>query len=180
MVEKQVEREILIDEPTDQDWFQGKGHERTAEALARAIKNFRDKDRSIGLDGPWGSGKSKASTTCFPKIVSELISSGDRISNSEKDNIVRHLLCVALEGENSLVLDAFLAVPRARIADYVKQSDSSTQTYLDGVLKQFTKNYKNLDFSKRIREMVHGKKKPKSWWDFWLDTGDGDTDTGEA
>ncbi|CUK08300.1 putative P-loop ATPase [Ruegeria denitrificans] len=52
------QREILIDEPSDQDLFQGKGHEKTALALSQAISEFQSQDRAIGLDGPWGSGKS--------------------------------------------------------------------------------------------------------------------------
>lgn len=53
-----IERVILIDEPSKEDLFHGKGHEKTASSLAKAIRDFKDKDRSIGLDGPWGSGKS--------------------------------------------------------------------------------------------------------------------------
>lgn len=53
-----VKRKILIDEPSKQDAFHGKGHDRTADALARAIAGFEGDDRAIGLDGPWGSGKS--------------------------------------------------------------------------------------------------------------------------
>lgn len=51
-------RTILIDEPSNEDHFNGKGHERTAVALSKAIANFSGNDRAIGLDGPWGSGKS--------------------------------------------------------------------------------------------------------------------------
>ncbi|MCQ1855979.1 P-loop NTPase fold protein, partial [Neorhizobium galegae] len=58
MTEEKVRREILLDEPSDTDLFHGKGHERTADALASAIKAFKNADRAIGLDGPWGSGKS--------------------------------------------------------------------------------------------------------------------------
>ncbi|KQS76406.1 P-loop NTPase fold protein [Rhizobium sp. Leaf383] len=51
-------RSILIDEPSREDQFNGKGHERTAIALSKAIATFYGNDRAIGLDGPWGSGKS--------------------------------------------------------------------------------------------------------------------------
>ncbi|MGV1776232.1 P-loop NTPase fold protein [Agrobacterium fabrum] len=53
-----IRRSILIDEPSNEDHFNGKGHERTAVALSKAIANFSGSDRAIGLDGPWGSGKS--------------------------------------------------------------------------------------------------------------------------
>ncbi|MAU45420.1 MAG: hypothetical protein CMP09_11475 [Yangia sp.] len=51
-------RKILPDTPSGVDAFNGKGHERTAEALADAIISFDGADHAIGLDGPWGSGKS--------------------------------------------------------------------------------------------------------------------------
>ena len=53
-----IERNILIDEPSKEDLFHGGGHKKTAIALAKAIECFKDKDRAIGIDGPWGSGKS--------------------------------------------------------------------------------------------------------------------------
>lgn len=58
VIGKTYERRIIIDEPSNKDLFLGKGHERTAMALADAITSFKDTDRAIGLDGPWGSGKS--------------------------------------------------------------------------------------------------------------------------
>ena len=58
MTDKTYSRNILIDTPSQIDAFQGKGHERTAKSLAVAISQFENSDRSIGLDGPWGSGKS--------------------------------------------------------------------------------------------------------------------------
>lgn len=51
-------RNVIVDTPTDKDLFRGKGHERTALSLATAIRKFDNDDRAIGLDGPWGSGKS--------------------------------------------------------------------------------------------------------------------------
>ena len=53
-----ITRNVIIDEPTGKDLFDGKGHERTAISLAEIIVKFDNKDRAIGLDGPWGSGKS--------------------------------------------------------------------------------------------------------------------------
>lgn len=48
---------FLPDEPEGADGFAGKGHERSARALANAIVKFSNDDRSIGLEGKWGSGK---------------------------------------------------------------------------------------------------------------------------
>ncbi|GAC1046063.1 P-loop NTPase fold protein [Rhizobium sp. No.120] len=58
MSDSEVARVILLDEPSSEDLFHGKGHDRTASALAAAIRDFRRADRAIGLDGAWGSGKS--------------------------------------------------------------------------------------------------------------------------
>tara|TARA_R110001583_G_scaffold10746_1_gene49429 strand:+ start:493 stop:4005 length:3513 start_codon:yes stop_codon:yes gene_type:complete len=48
---------FLSDNPVEEDGFSGKGHKRSAKALANAIVHFSDDDRSIGLEGAWGSGK---------------------------------------------------------------------------------------------------------------------------
>lgn len=55
---KEFKRKILVDEPTSSDNFIGQSHDRTANALAEAIYDFSEADRSIGLEGSWGSGKS--------------------------------------------------------------------------------------------------------------------------
>ena len=51
-------RKLLSDEPVDEDAFEGGGHKRSAESLARTIEELDDRDAVIGLDGKWGSGKS--------------------------------------------------------------------------------------------------------------------------
>lgn len=53
-----VSRTILDDAPSTEDRFSGGGHGRTARALARAIRQSRDSDQAIGLEGSWGAGKS--------------------------------------------------------------------------------------------------------------------------
>ncbi|MEJ1119772.1 P-loop NTPase fold protein [Phyllobacterium sp. CCNWLW109] len=69
-------RKILLDEPSQEDLFHGKGHDRTAAALASAIRNFSNADRAIGLDGPWGSGKSSVVGIAERKLQ---VSMGDDI-----------------------------------------------------------------------------------------------------
>jgi hypothetical protein len=49
---------ILQDSPASEDAFEGKGHQRTADALADAIDQLEDRDGAIGLEGSWGAGKS--------------------------------------------------------------------------------------------------------------------------
>lgn len=58
MAKDNITRRILIDEPSREDLFHGKGHARTAQALVDTIRTFQTEDRAVGLDGPWGSGKS--------------------------------------------------------------------------------------------------------------------------
>lgn len=53
-----VSRTLLDDAPGTEDKFSGGGHGRTARALARAIRQSRDSDQAIGLEGSWGAGKS--------------------------------------------------------------------------------------------------------------------------
>lgn len=49
---------IIPDEPSDQDQFFGAGHQRSATALAYAVEQLAERDGAIGLEGPWGAGKS--------------------------------------------------------------------------------------------------------------------------
>ncbi len=49
---------IIFDEPASYDAFEGGGHQRSASALADSIIQLADRDGAIGLEGPWGSGKS--------------------------------------------------------------------------------------------------------------------------
>ena len=49
---------IIPDEPADQDQFFGAGHQRSANALGYAVEQLAERDGAIGLEGPWGAGKS--------------------------------------------------------------------------------------------------------------------------
>ena len=70
--QERFQRVILLDEPSCTDDFHGLGHKRTAAALASTIRQFEGKDRSIGLEGVWGAGKST-----IVKIAQEDLSSSD-------------------------------------------------------------------------------------------------------
>lgn len=48
----------IFDRPENEDAFGGGGHQRSAVALADAIESFKDDNRTIGLEGGWGAGKS--------------------------------------------------------------------------------------------------------------------------
>ena len=51
-------RALLLDDPSREDAFDGKGHERTASALTSAIRDLGEGDGAIGLEGEFGAGKS--------------------------------------------------------------------------------------------------------------------------
>lgn len=59
---EEIAFDFLSDNPQEADGFSGKGHERSARALANAIVKFSNEDRSIGLEGTWGSGKTTVVT----------------------------------------------------------------------------------------------------------------------
>lgn len=66
-----IERHLLPDAPVDTDAFSGGGHDRTALVLAKAIARVTDRDYTIGLDGPWGSGKSTVVEIAKRKLRNE-------------------------------------------------------------------------------------------------------------
>ncbi len=78
MVKKTAKRVILIDDPSSEDLFHGKGHEKTANALSNTILEFADVDRAIGIDGPWGSGKSS-----IVEIADKILQSSKNKSNQK-------------------------------------------------------------------------------------------------
>ncbi|MEI4480657.1 MULTISPECIES: P-loop NTPase fold protein [unclassified Phyllobacterium] len=102
----------------------------------------------------------------FPRLINNLIAVGDRITRIEKDNIVRQLLCSALEGDNRAVMNMFLGVGRIKVADFVKQSEESTQAKVDGSWKHFSEHCQDRDWSKQVGELLHGKRKAKTIFDF--------------
>ena len=71
---KKVTRSVIVDSPTNKDEFRGRGHDRTAQSLADAIRSFDDADRAIGLEGPWGSGKSSVVEIAARKLNDDAIS----------------------------------------------------------------------------------------------------------
>ncbi len=79
MPEDKLKRIILLDEPVSKDKFSGGGHSRTATALAQAIIEFKDKDRAIGIDGSWGSGKSTVIDIAQKKLKTKA-SNGEAIN----------------------------------------------------------------------------------------------------
>lgn len=59
------------DNPVSKDSFEGGGHTRCANALVDSIRNFRDDNRAIGLEGGWGAGKSSVVKMAEDKLKDE-------------------------------------------------------------------------------------------------------------
>ncbi|MBO9654657.1 MAG: hypothetical protein J7562_10060 [Agrobacterium tumefaciens] len=101
----------------------------------------------------------------FPKLLSNILQSTDRINKISKDNIVRYILLPAVEGNITIVLDIFLLIGRSKLSDFIKNSEESTQNMLEPALKQFA-DFPDRDYVLKIGELVHGKKAAKSWFSF--------------
>jgi hypothetical protein len=79
------------DIPADVDGFDGRGHDRTAGALASAIVSLSKRDGAIGLEGEWGAGKSS---------VIEMASSKLQKAHTNKDDRY-NVFCFDLWAQNS-------------------------------------------------------------------------------
>jgi len=99
-----------------------------------------------------------SSSKCMPDTVSNLIDFGSRITRKEKDAVIRHLLCTALESSNTSVLETFLGLGRDKVRDYTNLSEDSTKSKLDGAWKVFSEKVKDRNFVERVGELLHGKK----------------------
>lgn len=108
----------------------------------------------------------------FPKLLSDIVQRGDRIKASEKDNVIRHILCSALEGRNRAALNIFVDMGRQRISDFEKSSDESTKKLLQGAMKSFSDSGEPSDWIRKVSETVLGKRRTKSLWDIWFGTAD--------
>lgn len=64
---------LLSDDPSKDDAFAGKSHERIARVLVKLIREVQPKHRAIGLEGGWGSGKSTVI-----EIAKKLLQSGEK------------------------------------------------------------------------------------------------------
>lgn len=108
----------------------------------------------------------------FLNLLSDLVQRGDRIMAGEKDNVVRHVLCPALEGRNRAVLKIFVEMGYTRVSDYTKSSNESTTKRLDGAMKHFSETEEDRVWVRAVTEAIIGKRRTKSIWDIWFGTGE--------
>jgi len=104
----------------------------------------------------------------FPNVLEGIISSGDKISANEKDNVTRHLLCTALEAGNVNVLNIFLSIGRRKVGDFINKSHQSTKDKVDGALASYANACGDRSYFQRVSDLVKGKKKAKSLWGIWF------------
>ncbi|MCV9942080.1 MULTISPECIES: hypothetical protein [unclassified Rhizobium] len=104
-------------------------------------------------------------TRSFPKILAQMLSTGDRFTSAEKDNLVRHLLCSAVEGNNLVALEAFQDLGRKKLGDFIRNAADSTKEKLQGAWAVFSQKVNDRDWSRQIGELIHGKTKAKSLFD---------------
>ncbi|NKM12090.1 hypothetical protein GFL85_13785 [Rhizobium laguerreae] len=107
----------------------------------------------------------------FPRTVTQMVSAGDRLSKGEKDNVIRFVLCPALEGSNRLVLSIFENLGRTKVRDLIKQSQESTKEKLEGAWTVFSQAARDRSWARQVGELIHGKKKAKTLLDIFLGTG---------
>ncbi|MCQ4632705.1 hypothetical protein GB927_021870 [Shinella sp. CPCC 100929] len=92
-----------------------------------------------------------------------MVTTGDRLSSTEKDSIVRYILSSALEGNSVPVLQEFLGLGRKRVSDYIKHSQESSREKIEGAWTVFSRSNNDHTFTQQIGELIHGKKKARSF-----------------
>ncbi|MBO9134503.1 hypothetical protein J5289_18125 [Rhizobium sp. B230/85] len=109
----------------------------------------------------------------FPTTLQRLVSEADRLPAREKDNIVRFLLCPALEAGSRLLLDTFLRLGRSKVSDLIKSSEPSTRAMLTPALERFRSKF-DITYTRQIFDLVNGRS--KSAWANWFSLGRPDED----
>ena len=107
----------------------------------------------------------------FPQTMSQMVSVGERLSKGEKDNVIRFVLCPALEGSNKLVLSIFENLGGTKVRDLIKQSEESTKEKLEGAWTVFSQAALDRSWARQIGELIHGKKKAKTFFEIFWGTG---------
>ncbi len=109
----------------------------------------------------------KHAAEVFPDLLPRLVTTDDRMSKTQKDNLVRNLLCPALESNNSMILDIFLNLGRTKVADFVKNSEKTTRDRVEASCKHFSKKSSDKDRSKLVSELILGRR-AKTLWEKWV------------
>ncbi|MGH1441125.1 MAG: hypothetical protein ACRBBR_13490 [Cellvibrionaceae bacterium] len=114
------------------------------------------------------SGSLSLCSANFPSLINNLINIPNETDIKEKDNIVRHLLCLSLESNNREALDFFLSLGKKKVSDCLKSSPDSTKEKVSASLEAFGKINKDRKFGRSIAELLETKKQAKTWFDMWF------------
>jgi len=126
------------------------------------LRQLREQIEGVGPDSL------TAAAIAMPKTLSKMIMAADRITREEKDNLIRFLLCPALEGLVKPVIAAFESLGRAKIKDMMKASEESTRQKLKGASASFSTASRDRDWSKRVGELLYGRKETKNLFQIWF------------
>ncbi|UWQ99041.1 KAP family NTPase [Rhodobacteraceae bacterium S2214] len=100
----------------------------------------------------------------MPNVVVGIVTDGDRVMASEKESIVRHFLCTALDAKDRQLLSAFVKLGRKRVADFIKHSEDATRDLLTGSMENFAKQEEDREFSRKVSDVVIGAKRTRIVW----------------
>jgi hypothetical protein len=108
-------------------------------------------------------------TGVFPETIRHIVILHESLTKAQKENLVRFLLCPALEGSNNTVLDAFSTLGSPKVRDLLKNSEESTQLMVKGAIGVYSRA-NGEQATAQISELIYGKKRSRSMWDFWFGT----------
>ena len=129
-------------------------------------RTLREKISDVSVDSL------KTSTELFPETLRKVVSEGDRIMAVEKDNVIRHLLCPALESDNRPLLEVFVAMGIRKLTDFRNHSNTSTAELLDGAVTAFSKLNSDRAWTERVVEAIKGKKRARSFFEIMFGSAD--------
>lgn len=104
----------------------------------------------------------------FPKLIENVTQSGDRITDLEKDNVVRFLLVPALEGRNSLALRIFINMGYPKLSEFQEASEASSRSMLDGAWDSFKESETDKGLIREVSEALFGKIRTNTFFDLWF------------
>lgn len=114
----------------------------------------------------------RLATHLFPALLSDVIRLGERVKAVEKENVVRHILCPALEGRNRALLQVFVDLGRQRVSDFVKSCDDITKKLLEAAVGSFSSSDEKYDWIRTVTEVVMGRKRTRTFLEIVFGTSD--------
>lgn len=126
------------------------------------FRTIREKISDVGTE------QLALASAIFPKSLAKVISEGDRITAQEKDSIIRHTLCPALEGNILSILNVYVGLGYRRVSELKKGANESTRKLLDASLESFSRKSDDSEWTARVTEVIYGKRRAKGLLGIWL------------